>query len=63
MYKPSKEQNWKNQQKYNSKIIFIATKKIKYQQWKNTNAAIKWFRYFNNKDLSRWTLRIYPDGH
>ena len=55
MYKPSKEQNWKNQQKYNTEIKFLATKKkLKYQQWKKTNAAIKWLRYFNNKGNSKF---------
>ena len=38
--------------------------KLKYQQWKNTNAVIKWFKDINNRDNSKFIQidikDIYP---
>ena len=38
--------------------------KLKYQQWKNTNAGIKWFKDTNNRDNSKFIQidieDIYP---
>ena len=61
-----------NQQKYNGKIskniiekINVSLlEKLKYQQWKNTNAVIKWLEDINNKDNPKFIQMdikdIYP---
>ena len=61
-----------NQQKYNGKIskniiekINVSLlEKLKYQQWKNINAVIKWLEDINNKDNPKFIQvdikDIYP---
>ena len=61
-----------NQQKYNGKIskniiekINVSLlEKLKYQQWKNINAVIKWLEDINNKDNPKFIQMdikdIYP---
>ena len=61
-----------NQQKYNGKIskniiekINVSLlEKLKYQQWKNINAVIKWLADINNKDNPKFIQMdikdIYP---
>ena len=60
-YKSCKEQNWKNLQKYNKKNKLSLPKKLKLQQWKSTNTAIKWFKYINNKDNSKFIQLAIKD--
>ena len=60
-----------NQQKYNGKIskniiekINVSLlEKLKYQQWKNINAVIKWLEDINNKDNPKFIQMDIKDNY